>query len=66
MNEKNWYKINEKSAGELRLTISWYLYKIFGINILLLISFFVALVSFLANKDVRLYSKKYFQTISDY
>lgn len=66
MDEKNWYKISEKSAGELRLKISWYLYKISGTNILLVISFFVALVSFIVNKDVRSYSKKYFKTVSDY
>ena len=62
----NWYKVKEKSAGEGRLLVSWYLYKIFGEKILLLIAFFVALVSFIMNKDVREYSQKYFQVISDY
>ena len=62
----NWYKVKEKSAGEGRLLVSWYLYRIFGEKVLLLIAFFVALVSFIMNKDVREYSEKYFQVISDY
>lgn len=66
MTEEKWYEVSEKSAGEGRLLISWYLYKIFGEKILLLISFFVALVSFVMNKDVREYSRKYFKVIYEY
>ncbi len=66
MEEAKWYKVNEKSAGEGRLLFSWYLYKIFGEKVLLLISFLVAFVSFIMNSDVRRYSKKYFQVVYEY
>ncbi len=62
----DWYKVREKSAGGKRLLISWYLYKIFGTRVLLIISFFVALFTFLLNSDLRLYSQKYFSVIFEY
>lgn len=66
MDEAKWYDVNEKSAGEGRLLFSWYLYKIFGEKVLLLISFLVTFVSFITNSDVRGYSKKYFSVIYEY
>ena len=62
----DWYKVREKSAGERRLLITWYLYKILGTKIVLVIAFFVAFFTFLLNKDLREYSKKYFEVISEY
>ena len=58
-----WFNIKEKSAGEKRLLISWYLYKLLGVNIVLVIAFFVAIVTFFTNKDLRNYSKKYFEVL---
>ncbi len=58
-----WFNIKEKSAGEKRLLISWYLYKLLGVNIVLVIAFFVAIVTFFTNKDLRNYSKKYFKVL---
>ena len=60
-----WFQIKEQSVGEKRLLISWYLYKIFGKNVLYLIAFFVAFLTFLFNKNVRNYSKKYFNAIKE-
>ncbi len=58
-----WFNIKEKSAGEKRLLLSWYLYKLLGTKIVLTIAFFVALVTFLTNKDLRYYSQKYFDAL---
>ena len=61
-----WYQIKEQSAGRKRLILSWYLYKIFGKNILYLISFLVSFFTFLFAPNVRYYSKKYFKTTYEY
>lgn len=60
-----WFQVKEQSAGKKRLILSWYLYKIFGSNILYLIAFFVALFTFIFAKKVRGYSKKYLSVIKD-
>ena len=60
-----WFQIKEQSVGEKRLIISWYLYKIFGKNILYFIAFWVAFFTFIFAKSVRNYSKKYFEVIKD-
>ena len=60
-----WFQIKEQSAGEKRLLISWYLYKIFGKNILYFIAFWVAFFTFIFAKKVRHYSKKYFEVIKN-
>ena len=60
-----WFQIKEQSAGEKRLLLSWYLYKMFGKNILYFIAFLVAFFTFIFAKNVRIYSKKYFNVIKD-
>ena len=55
-----WFQIKEQSAGEKRLLLSWFLYKIFGEKILYLIAFFVSFFTFLFAPSIRHYSKKYF------
>lgn len=64
--QKNWYNMKERSAGAFRLYILWIIYKFFGKNFLKLITFFVALISFLFAKEIRNYSKKYFSIISSF
>ena len=61
-----WFQIKEQSAGEKRLLLSWYLYKIFGKNILYIIAFFVSFFTFIFSKKIRVYSKKYFSVIYPY
>lgn len=61
-----WFNVKEHSAGKNRLRISWFLYKIFGKNILYLIAFFVALFTFIFAQDIRKYSKEYFEIIKNY
>ena len=61
-----WYKVKEKSAGKKRLLLTWYLYKILGINIAIIIAFLVSLATFITNKDLRKYSLKYFSVLYKY
>ena len=58
-----WFQLKEYSAGKKRLILSWYLYKIFGKNVLYLIAFFVSFFTFLFNSNLRFYSKKYLEII---
>lgn len=61
---KKWYQIKEQAAGEKRLWVSWYLYKIFGKKALYVIAFFVTFFTFIFAKDLRKYSLKYLAVIS--
>lgn len=61
-----WFQIKEQSAGKKRLWLSWYLYKIFGKNILYLIAFIAAFFTFILSKSIRGYSKKYLTVIKPY
>jgi len=61
-----WFQIKEQSAGEKRLFLSWYLYKIFGKNLLYVIAFFVTFFTFIFAPKIRNFSKKYFTVIEPY
>ena len=61
-----WFQIKEKSAGKKRLLLCWYLYKLMGKSIASFIAFFVTLITFIVNKDLRYYSRKYFNTERGY
>ena len=54
-----WFQVKEQSAGEKRLVLSWFLYKIFGKKILYLIACLVSFFTFVFAKDVRNFSQKY-------
>lgn len=58
-----WFQIKEQSAGKNRLRLSWFLYKIFGKNILYFIAYLMSVFTFLFAPKVREYSKKYFKVI---
>lgn len=58
-----WFQIKEQSAGENRLRISLFLYKIFGKNALYLIALLMSVFTFIFAPKVREYSKKYFKVI---
>ncbi len=60
---KNWFQLSESGAGEKRLIFSFYLYKIFGKNILRIIAFFVVLITFFKAKDRRKASEKFFKIL---
>lgn len=58
-----WFNIKEHSAGEKRLKLTLFLYKIFGEKILYVIAFFVAFFTFLFANDIRQASAKYLYII---
>lgn len=58
-----WFQVKEKAAGKKRLLLTWYLYRIFGTKIALIIAFFISVITILTNKDIREYSRKYFETL---
>lgn len=66
MDNKKWYQIKEQAAGEKRLILTWYVYKILGRTGLDIITFFVSLSVFIFSKNIRLYSKKYLTAVSRY
>lgn len=60
---KNWFEQKEVGAGEKRLILAYYFYKIFGAFVLRIIAFFVVLSVYLISKERREASKKFFQVI---
>ena len=65
-NKKQWFQIKEKSAGEKRLILTWYLYKIFGKGILYIIAVLMSFFTLIFSKEVRSYSKEYLSLIQKY
>ncbi len=63
---KKWFNIKEKSAGTIRLRLTWWIYKHFGELPVRVIVFFVALGTFLCAGDVRKYSYKFFEYLYEY
>ncbi len=61
-----WYEIKEQSAGEKRLILTWKIYKIFGEKGLYFIAFLVAFFTFIFSKNIRNFSKKYFEITQKY
>ncbi len=59
-----WYEVKERSAGEKRLILTYYIYKFFGRIPVVIIAFFVALATFLSAKDLRNCSKKYLAKVN--
>lgn len=61
-----WYQQKERAAGEKRLLISWYVYKIFGKKALQTIAVFVSFFTFVFSKQIRKYTKKNLSIIFEY
>ena len=61
-----WFQVKEKSAGKKRLFLCWYLYCILGKYVVRIIAFFVALFTYILNKDLQVYSAKYFKVLFEY
>ena len=53
-----WYEVKEYSAGEKRLMLTYFLYKIFGKTVVNVIAFFVGFGTFLYAKSLRKSSAK--------
>ena len=58
-----WFQVKEKAAGKKRLLLSWYLYKVFGKNILYIIANCISFIIFITAPQVRYHSKKYLNII---
>lgn len=61
-----WYQQREQSAGKIRLEILWFVYKIFGIRVLKLITYpVVVVISLFAKPGVKA-SEKYRKILNSY
>ncbi|MBQ4078034.1 hypothetical protein IJD15_02500 [bacterium] len=58
-----WHEVKEQAAGEKRLLLLWYIYKILGKNIVKFIVFFVTFFALLGAKKIKESSKKYLKII---
>lgn len=58
-----WFQVKEQAAGTKRLLLTWWIYKHFGEFPLRLIAFFITAGTFVHAKDLREYSKKYFEVL---
>jgi len=58
-----WYQVKEQAAGEKRLQILWYIYKLSGKKVVKFLVFFITFFAFLGAKDARRCSKKYLSII---
>ncbi len=60
---KKWFQLSEQGAGEKRLLLSYWCYKLFGSTVLRIIAFFVALSVFITAKERRNASMKFYRLI---
>lgn len=58
-----WYQLKEQAAGEKRLFLTWYIYKIFGKRAVRLVAFFVTVFAFLGGRGPRRNSAKFLKII---
>lgn len=58
-----WYQLKEQAAGEKRLLLTWYIYKVFGKKAVRVLAFFVTLFAFLGAKEPRRNSAKFLKII---
>lgn len=54
-----WFEIKERSAGEKRLLLTFYIYKLLGKHPVNFIAFFVTLFTYFSSPDLRHFSAKY-------
>ena len=54
-----WYKVKEKSAGRLRLKLTWLIYRYLGKRALRFVIYFVALLTYIFNSDLRKFTFKH-------
>ena len=58
-----WHEVKEQAAGEKRLLLLWYIYKILGKNIVKFVVFFVTFFALFGAKKIKESSKKYLKII---
>jgi len=62
-NNNQWFQIKEQGAGNKRLALTWFLYKIFGEKALRLVAFLMSVFILIFSPTIRNSSKTYFQII---
>ena len=58
-----WYEVKEQAAGEKRLLLLWYIYKILGKNVVKFIVVFVVFFALFGAKKIKEASKKYLKIV---
>lgn len=58
-----WYEVKEQAAGEKRLFLLWFIYKLIGKNAVKFITFFVTFFALFGAKEIKASSKKYLSII---
>lgn len=58
-----WYQLKEQAAGEKRLFLTWYIYKVFGKKAVRALAFFVTFFAFSGAKEPRKNSAKFLKII---
>ncbi len=58
-----WYEVKEQAAGEKRLLLLWYIYKIIGKNAVKFIVFFVTFFALFGAKKIKEASHKYLKNV---
>lgn len=58
-----WYQLKEQAAGEKRLLLTWYIYKVFGKKAVRVLAFFVTFFAFLGAREPRKNSAKFLKII---
>lgn len=58
-----WFELKEQAAGQKRLFLTFYIYKIFGKSVVKIITFFVTLFAFLNAKENKECSKRYLTAV---
>lgn len=61
-----WFQIKEKSANKIGLSVCWVLYNLLGTKPVKIIAFFMSVVTFILNKDLRIYMNNYFSVLYKY
>ena len=61
-----WYQQKERAAGEKRLMLTWYLYKIFGKKFVQVIACFISFFAFVFSRQLQSYTKKNLSVIYEY
>ena len=66
MNKENWYQQQERGAGNFRLNLLYFTYKIFGIRFIKMWVWLVATIIGLSAKSAKNFSQQYKQILNKY
>ena len=61
-----WYQMKEQAAGEKRLMLLWYLYKLFGKHFVCFFVYFIAFFAFCFSREIRTCTNKNLSVIYAY